>query len=96
MKQTVDVDDLEHPRGSTNRSRTTSSGRADALHRNHIVVPCVGFTTAMVQRSCSPFSSCTSRSRASELEVAQHHSRSVTKEGGRKELREVFSGVFYS
>jgi hypothetical protein len=54
------------------------SSHTDALHRNLIVVPRVGFTTVAVQRSRSPFSSCTSRSRDGKLETAQHHSRNVT------------------
>jgi hypothetical protein len=39
----------------------------------------VGFTTAIVQRSRSSFSLCTSRSRADKLEADQHHSRSITR-----------------
>jgi hypothetical protein len=79
MKQTVDVNDPESPRGSVNHSQTTLRSRADALPRNLIVVPCVGFTTAIVQRSRSSFSLCTSRSRADKLEVDQHHNRSITR-----------------
>jgi hypothetical protein len=34
---------------------------------------------ATVQRSCSPFSSYTSRNRAGKLEAAQHHIRNITR-----------------
>jgi hypothetical protein len=78
MKQTVNVDNPECPRGSANRRRITLSDRAYALPRNLIAIPHAGFTTATVWRSRSPFSSCTSRSRAGKLEVAQHHNKKVT------------------
>jgi hypothetical protein len=48
MKQTLDVDNPEHPQGSANHSHTTLSGRADVLPRKLIVIPCVGFTTATI------------------------------------------------
>jgi hypothetical protein len=56
MKQSVNVDDPECPRGSTNCSHTTLSGHVDVLPRNLIAVPRVGFMMAMVQRFRSPFS----------------------------------------
>jgi hypothetical protein len=80
MKQTIDVDDLECPCGGANHRRTSLRGRTDALSRNLIVVPRVGFTIAMVWRSRSPISSCTTRSRAGKLEAAQHHNRVVKRE----------------
>jgi hypothetical protein len=58
-----------------NHRRTTPSDRADALPRNLIAVPLAGFTTIMVQRSRSPVSSCTTRSRDYKLKATQHHSR---------------------
>jgi hypothetical protein len=86
MKQTVDADDPKHPRGNANRSRTTLSGHADALPINLIVVPRADFTTAMVRRSRSPFSLCTSRSKADKLEAARHHREAS--QGGRKKRME--------
>jgi hypothetical protein len=96
MKQTVDVDDLKRPRGSTNHRRTTPSGRVDALARNLIVVHRAVFTMATVQRSCSSFSSCTSRSRAGKLEVAQHHNRKVTMREEEKNGEKDFLVLFWA
>jgi hypothetical protein len=90
MKQTIDVDDPEHPRGSVNHRRTTLSGRTNALPGNLIAVPHVGFTMAMVWRPCSPFSSCTSWSRADKLEATQHHSRNVTRREQEKNTEKNF------
>jgi hypothetical protein len=93
------VDDPEHPRGTVNHRCTPPSGRTDTLPRNLIVIPRAGFTTATVWRSRSPFSSCT-RSRASKLEAAQHHSRvierkGVKRKGGRREWWDVFSPIVF-
>jgi hypothetical protein len=96
MKQAIGVDNPERPRGSVNCRCTASSGRANALPRNLITVPRAGFTTAKVQRSRSPVSSCTSRSRASKLGTTQHHSRVVKEreeeENGEKDFIVCYSG----
>jgi hypothetical protein len=93
MKQTVNIDDYECPRESVNRSRTTPSDHTDALHRNLIVVPHAGFTTATVQRFHSPFSSSTLRSRAGKLEATQHH-RNITRREEEKNQEKNFLVYF--
>jgi hypothetical protein len=75
----------EYPRGSANHRHTTSSGRADALFRNLIVIPRADFTMTMVRRSRSPVSSCTKRSSAGKVEAAQHHNRVIQGKRGRRE-----------
>jgi hypothetical protein len=91
LKQVVDVNNPEQPHGSVNCRCTTLSSRADALPRNLIPGPHAGFTTAKAQRSRSPVSSCTSKSRAGKLGAAQHHR--VIKERKRRMERSIFSCV---
>jgi hypothetical protein len=91
MKQSVDVDDLEYPRGSANGRRTALSGRTDALPRNFIDVPRAGFRTTKVRRYRSPVSLCTSRSRDGKLKAAHHHSRVEKEREEEENWREVFS-----
>jgi hypothetical protein len=50
---------------------------------------------ATVRKSHSPFSSSTSRSRAGKLEIAQHHSRNVTRREEDKN-REISFLIAYS
>jgi hypothetical protein len=95
MKQTIDVDDAERPRGSANCRHTTPSGHAEALPKNLIAIPHAGFTAAKVQRSHSPISSCVSKSRVSKLGAAQHHNSRQKKERNKRMERCVFLRSYF-
>ena len=69
---------------SAEHSRTVSSGRAVALPRNLIVVPCAGFTTARVRRYRSPFSSVHTKGRAGEIQQINDIAQQEMKKWQRK------------
>ena len=74
-------------------SRSASRGRADALPRNLISAPRVGFTTARVRRYRSPSSSVHAKGRAGEIQQLDDTAQREV-ENGREKLRESFQNIF--
>ena len=80
----------DRTRGSTERSRSASNGRAVALSGNLIAIPRAGFTTATTRRYRSPFSSVHAKEKNPWDLATQYHNTNHRMEKKREEDVSVF------